>query len=278
MNCPSQPTRPDTILNRLFSLHGEVAVVIGGAGRIGRALCRALVQVGANVAIVDLDAAAASGLAEELNVTGPENNAAALAISRDVTDPAQLAAAADEVQSQFGPASILINAAQFRGTGFYSSAPEDYPVEAWRQVLDVNLSGVFQTCQAFGRQMIAAGRGRIINLASTYGVVSPDPRVYGDSGVNSPAAYGASKAAVIQLTRYLAVHWREHNIRVNCLVPGGVFDHQAAEFVREYEARTPLGRMAKAEDYQGAVLFMASAASDYMTGAVVTVDGGWTAW
>lgn len=266
---------PPPILTRLFGLQGEVAVVVGGAGRIGRALCHAFAQAGASVAIVDLDANAASALTAEMP---SERNVRVIAVPCDVTQPEELDAAVERVQAELGAPSILVNAAQFRGTGFYSSKPEDYEAEAWQQVMNVNLTSVFQACQAFGRSMIAAGRGKIINLASTYGVVSPDPRVYGRSGVNSPPAYGAAKAAVIQLTRYLAVHWREHNIRVNCLVPGGVFDNQDEEFVREYERRTPLGRMAKADDYQGAVLFMASPASDYMTGAVVTVDGGWTAW
>ncbi len=263
------------ILSRLFGLRGEVAVVVGGAGRIGQALCRALAEAGADVAILDVNAEAANQLANEVTTA---TSAKAIAVIRDVTQADQLQAAVGDVQSRLGTTSTLVNSAQFRGTGFYSSAPENYEAEAWQQVIDVNLTSVFQTCQAFGREMISAGRGKIINLASTYGVVSPDPRVYGNSGVNSPPAYGASKAAVIQLTRYLAVHWREHNIRVNCLVPGGVYDNQGEDFVREYERRTPLGRMAKAGDYQGAVLFMASPASDYMTGAVVTVDGGWTAW
>ncbi|MDA7978813.1 MAG: SDR family oxidoreductase [Pirellulales bacterium] len=272
----SQRNPDSTFLQGLFGLKDEVAVIVGGAGRIGRALCQALASAGANIAIVDMNGASAEQLATEINASGGENRA--WAIPRDVSKADELADAVADVQRACGPPSILINSAQFRGTGFYSSSPENDQTEAWRQVIDVNLTAVFHTCQAFGKKMIENGQGKIINLASTYGVVSPDPRVYGDSGVNSPPAYGASKAAVIQLTRYLAVHWREHNIRVNCLVPGGVFDNQGDEFVREYERRTPLGRMAKAEDYQGAVLFMASSASDYMTGAAVTVDGGWTAW
>ena len=126
--------------------------------------------------------------------------------------------------------------------------------------------------------MMERGGGSIVNLSSTYGVVSADPRIYGDSGVNSPISYAGSKSAILNMSRYLAVHWREKNIRVNTLIPGGVFDNQGDEFVKNYSARTPLGRMAKAEEYQGATLFMLSDASTYMTGATVTVDGGWTAW
>ena len=144
--------------------------------------------------------------------------------------------------------------------------------------MGVNLTGVLLTCQVFGRAMITHGRGSVVNLSSTYGVVSADPRIYGDSGLNSPVSYAASKAAVINLSRYLAIHWREKNVRVNCLVPGGVLRSAGRGVCTRVLARTPLGRMAKADDYVGAVLFMVSAASSYMTGSVVTVDGGWTAW
>lgn len=263
------------LLTRLFGLEGETAAVVGGAGRIGRALCRALAEAGAAVAVVDLDAQAAERLAAEIfQATGRKT----LAVHADATDSASLDAAVRRIGGELGPIAMLVNSAQYRGAGFYSSRVEDYPREAWEQVLQANLTGVHLACQAFGRHMLAHGGGKIVNLASTYGVVSPDPRIYGDSGVNSPVAYAASKAGVINLTRYLAVHWRDKNIRVNCLVPGGVFDNQGAEFVERYCERTPLGRMAAAEDYQGAVLFMLSQASAYMTGAVVTVDGGWTAW
>jgi 2-deoxy-D-gluconate 3-dehydrogenase len=266
---------PPHILQRLFGLQGRVAVVAGGAGRIGRVLCRALAEAGADVAVLDRDEPAASALAEQL---ASASGRRVLPCVADLTNPSHLETAVEQVRSQLGPPSILVNSAQYRGPGFYSSRPEDYPPAAWQQVLEVNLTGVYLACQAFGRSMIAQGGGVMVNLASTYGVVSPDPRIYGDSGVNSPVSYAASKAGVIQLTRYLAIHWREQNVRVNCLVPGGVFDQQSPEFVRQYCARTPLGRMAAPDDYQGAVLFMVSPASAYMTGAVVTVDGGWTAW
>lgn len=258
----------------LFGLHDEVAAIVGGAGRIGKALARALAAVGAKVAIIDLDQSAAQALVAELRQSGYQ----AIAVGSDATREDHLAEAVETIARELGPPSMLVNAAQFRGTGFYSSNVEDYPRTAWEKVLETNLTAVHLACQAFARSMIAGGGGRIVNLASTYGVVSPDPRIYGSSGVNSPVSYAAAKAGVIQLTRYLAVHWREQNIRVNCLVPGGVFDGQSPDFVANYCARTPLGRMASADDYQGAVIFMLSRASEYMTGAVVTVDGGWTVW
>lgn len=260
--------------DNLFGLQDEVAALVGGAGRIGKALARALAAVGASVAVIDLDDGAAQSLAAQLRESGRP----AIAIRADATSEEQLGQAVERISRELGPPAMLVNAAQFRGAGFYSSNVEEYARTAWEKVLETNLTAVHLACQTFGRSMIANGGGRIVNLASTYGVVSPDPRIYGESGVNSPVSYAAAKAGVIQLTRYLAVHWRERNIRVNCLVPGGVFDGQSAEFVANYCARTPLGRMAAPEDYQGAVLFMLSKASAYMTGAVVAIDGGWTAW
>jgi NAD(P)-dependent dehydrogenase (short-subunit alcohol dehydrogenase family) len=264
-----------SFVEQLFALEGEVAAVVGGAGRIGRAICRALASAGADVAIVDLDAAASEQLAGELRQT---TGCRALSLPIDATRDDRLREAVATITRELGPPVMLVNSAQFRGAGFYSSNVEDYPRHAWDNVLETNLTAVHLACQAFGRSMIDHGGGRIVNISSTYGVVSADPRIYGNSGVNSPVAYAAAKAGVIQLTRYLAVHWRDKNIRVNCLVPGGVFDNQSPEFVANYCARTPLGRMASPDDYQGAVLFMLSRASDYMTGAVLTVDGGWTAW
>jgi NAD(P)-dependent dehydrogenase (short-subunit alcohol dehydrogenase family) len=264
-----------SILARLFGLKGRVAVVAGGAGRIGRALCQGLSEAGAAVAVLDLDTAAAIEIASRIS---RQSARPVLAVTADITSEESLVQAAARIDKELGPTSILVNSAQFRGEGFYSSSPEDYGREPWEQVLRTNLTGVQLTCQAFGRVMKERGGGSIVNLASTYGVVSPDPRIYGSSGVNSPPAYGAAKAGVIQLTRYLAVHWRDCGIRVNCLVPGGVLDGQDQRFVSEYCRRTPLGRMAAPDDYIGPVIFMASAASAYMTGAVVTVDGGWTAW
>ncbi len=264
----------ENVLTRLFGLSGRVAVVAGGAGRIGSTVCRGLAEAGAKVCVLDMATDAASALAAGLAAEG----LAAIAANADATRKADLEAALGEITRRLGPPAILVNTTQFRGQGFYSSDVCDYPQEAWESVLGVNLTGVLLTCQVFGRSMIEHGGGNIVNLSSTYGVISADPRIYGASGINSPVSYAASKAAVINVSRYLAIHWRDKNIRVNCLVPGGVYDRQDQGFVDEYCKRTPLGRMAKADDYVGAILFMVSQASAYMTGSVVTVDGGWTAW
>lgn len=255
-------------------MDGRVVVVNGGAGRIGSKMCLALGDAGAHVVVLDLDYGRAESVAIEVQ---SEAGGSALAIAADSTDPESMQAALEKTVAEFGAPYGLVNATQYRGSGFYGSDPVDHPIEAWNQVFNVNVTGVLLACQIFGKAMMAHG-GSIVNLSSTYGVVSADPRIYGDSGVNSPISYAGSKSAILNMTRYLAVHWREKNIRVNCLVPGGVFDNQGDEFVKNYSSRTPLGRMAKAEEYQGAALFMLSDASSYMTGATVTVDGGWTAW
>ena len=263
------------ILEKLFRMDDRVVVVNGGAGRIGSQMCLALADAGAKVAILDLDEQNAIKTAA---MVGEQTGGKAIGIGADSTVQESLESALAQVNEQLGCPYGLVNATQYRGTGFYGSDPADHPIDAWEQVFKVNVTGVLLACQIFGKAMIENGGGSIVNLSSTYGVVSADPRIYGESGVNSPISYAGSKSAILNMTRYLAIHWREKNIRVNTLIPGGVFDNQGEEFVKNYSARTPLGRMAKAEEYQGATLFMLSDASSYMTGATVTVDGGWTAW
>ena len=154
---------------------------------------------------------------------------------------------------------------------------ENYPEEAWDLVHDVNLKGSFLLSKKLLPKMKNCNAA-IVNISSTYGIVSANKSIYGDSGINSPVAYATSKAALINLTRYMATHLADVGIRVNCLSPGGVFNNQAEDFLKNYCEKTPLKRMAKAEDYQGAILYLISNASSYMTGANLVVDGGWTAW
>jgi len=263
------------ILQDLFGLEGQVAAVVGGAGRIGRVLAASLAAAGAKLAILDIDLEQAEAVADAIR---RQTGQGVVALRTDTTQQPQIDSAIDRITGELGSPTILVNAAQFRGEGFYSSDVNEYPKDAWDRVLDVDLTGVHLACQAFSRAMKTAGGGSIVTIASTYGVVAPDPRIYAASGVNSPVAYAAAKAGVIQLTRYLAVHLREDNIRVNCLVPGGVYDGQDETFVAQYQQRTPLGRMARPEDYRAPLLLMVAPGASYMTGAVVTVDGGWTTW
>lgn len=260
-------------IDELFNLQGKVAVVSGGAGLIGAKASEILADAGADVVIVDHNAELAGKEAGRIaDATGRR----IIPKSIDITVEDDVVELAAEVYESLGSVDILINAAHYKGGAFFQGLGE-YPKEAWDNVLNVNLTGAFLMCREFGRRMYEGDGGAIVNFSSTYGIVSADPRIYGDSGINSPVAYAATKSGLINMTRYMAVHWRP-SVRANVLVPGGVEAGQDPEFIENYEARTPLGRMARREDYQGAILFMCSDASAYMTGAVVTVDGGWTAW
>ena len=204
----------------------------------------------------------------------------------DVTSKTSLAAALDLIESRFGAPTVLVNNAAIDSP---PSAPleengpfEDYPEQSWDNVLEVNLKGVFLCCQVFGGAMARSGRGSIINIASIYGLVSPDQSIYQyrrDRGeiFYKPVAYSASKSGIYNLTRYLAVYWAKKNVRVNTLTIAGVFNNQEDEFLSEYSDRIPIGRMADRNEYNGAIVYLASQASRYMTGSNLVIDGGWTA-
>lgn len=260
-------------IDDLFRLDGKVAVVSGGAGLIGARACDILADAGAHIVIVDSNTELAEREASRIaDTTGRR----VLARSADISREDHVRQLVTDVYGEFGRCDVLINAAHYKGGAFFSSLAE-YPLEAWNQVLAVNLTGAFLMCREFGSRMYSGEGGVIVNFSSTYGLVSPDPRVYGDSGINSPIAYAATKSGLINMTRYIAIHWRP-KVRANVIAPGGVEAGQDPQFIENYEARTPLGRMAQREDYQGTLLYLCSPASAYMTGAVVTVDGGWTAW
>ncbi len=208
-------------------------------------------------------------------------------MSGDVRVRYTLEAALDAIEQTWGPPHALINNAAIDAP---PDAPagengpfEQYPVESWDRILDVNLKGVFLCSQVFGARMAAEGRGSIVNISSIYGLVSPDQRIYeyrrrdGEPFVK-PVAYAVSKSALFNLTRYLATYWAPQGVRVNTLTLAGVFNDQDPEFVRAYCARMPAGRMARADEYNGAVVFLCADASAYMTGANLVIDGGWTAW
>ncbi|MDA7906844.1 SDR family oxidoreductase [bacterium] len=209
-------------------------------------MCLALGDVSANVVALDLDGEKAQSVADQGKA---ETGGKALTIATDSTDPASLDGALKQIESEFGLPYGLVNATQYRGNGFYESDRVDHPLEAWNQVFNVNFTGVLLAHQKSGKAIMERGGGSIVNLSSTYGVVSADPRIYGDSGVNSLISYARSKSTILNMSRYLAFHWREKNIRVNTLIPRGVFDNQGDEFEKNYTSRAPLGRMPKAEEY-----------------------------
>jgi NAD(P)-dependent dehydrogenase (short-subunit alcohol dehydrogenase family) len=285
---PTLETAGATMLDSLFSLAGHVAVVTGSLGLLGRQHCRALAGAGAHVIATDLDTtgceAFAGAVAEELGDDAPNR---VVGIGADVTDAASLRALRDRTLDEFGTISVLVNNAAINDM-FESPAQqgelskfENYPLEMFQRSLDVNVTGVFLCSQIIGSEMARRRAGSIINVASTYGIVGPDQSIYarpdGTQSFYKSAAYPVTKGAVISFTRFLAAYWGSANVRVNALCPGGVENAQDEYFVRQYSARTPLGRMATRNDYQGALIFLASDASAYMTGANLVVDGGWTA-
>jgi len=260
-----------------WRLDGRVAAVTGAFGRLGRVWTAVLLEAGARVAAIDLPAAGAREPASA--------DARVLHLAADVRDRASLEHAHATAEAALGPVSILVNNAgidQPPGAVARTFRTEEVPAEFCTEILAVNLVGLFQVAQVFGGAMAARGDGAIVNIASLYASVSPDPRLYDHIDVDppflKPPMYGASKAAVVNLTRYLAVHWGPRGVRVNALSPGGIRAEQDGEFQRKFAARVPLGRMGELEDLAGPLLFLASDASRYVTGVELRVDGGYTAW
>lgn len=267
----------------LFDLKGRVVIVTGGAGLIGRQYVECLSVAGAHAVIADANLSAAEAVAH--NVSGE----AALPVRTDVSSRESIDAMVGRVIEKYGRIDALVNNAaldpKFDGdrAGEHITAFEDFPAVMWNRGLDVNLTGAFLCCQAVSSTMLSQGKGVIVNVSSTYGMVGPDQRLYAKSDPNGtdsfkPVIYSVTKSAMLGLTRYLATYWAAKGIRVNSLTPGGVFNDHNEEFVRRYSWRTPMGRMATKEEYCGALLFLLSDASSYMTGANLVVDGGWTAW
>jgi NAD(P)-dependent dehydrogenase (short-subunit alcohol dehydrogenase family) len=270
-------------LNNLFNLEGEVGVVTGGLGKLGPIWVETLLQAGSVVFVIDRPGQKICKEFSDIEKRfGDERLRLAYA---DVRDRLALKAVCRECLETFGVPTILVNNAGIdrppdRSTEGYLL--EDIPLEENLEIFEVNAAGLFLVTQVFGSEMVAAGRGSIINIGSLYASVSPDSRFYdhlhGDPPFLKPPAYGASKAAVVNLTKYLATHWAPHGVRVNTLSPGGVLGNQDKEFKRKFCYRVPLGRMAAASDLRGPLLFLASQASSYVTGIELVVDGGFTAW
>ncbi|MGO8916860.1 MAG: SDR family oxidoreductase [Stellaceae bacterium] len=272
----------ETSYRALFDLAGKTAVITGACGILGRRFAAGLAEFGADLALVDLDEAATAGLAAEL---ARRHQVKAVAIACDVADPEAVKRLAERVEHALGGAEILMNNAATKGGDMdaFFAPVESFDLRTWREIMAVNLDGMFLVAQAIGGRMAERGGGSIIQTASIYGLLAPDPRIYEGSeyngrAINTPAVYTASKAGVIGLTRHLATYWAPRGVRVNTLTPGGVASGQNGEFSRRYAARIPLGRMAEADDMVGAAVFLASDASRYVTGQNIAVDGGLSAW
>lgn len=266
-----------------FDIEDRVVVVTGGMGRLGRGFVRALSAAGARVAVLDRTASPAN--CAEL-FAGTVDEARLLPLQADIVDRAALEAGLRTLEARWGAPYGLVNCAAIDSPPDAPASEngplEDYPADSFDKVMAANVKGTLVPCQVFGGAMHRAGRGSIVNIGSTYGIVSPDQSLYAhrrEAGevFFKPVAYSASKSAILNLTRYMATYWAPH-VRVNTLTFGGVFDNQDKRFLEAYERRTPLGRMAKPGEYDGAVLFLMSDAASYMTGSNMVLDGGWTAW
>lgn len=268
----------------LFSVQDKIIVITGGLGQLGRQFSQALVERGAKVAVFDVRTYPAI-VAERFGEGAKNPNLRFYEV--DITRRESIEVATRQVVAGWGAPHGLVNNAALDSPPNAPAAEtgpfETYPEGSWDRVMEVNVKGTFLCCQVIGGEMAEAGRGSIINIASIYGLVSPDQRIYEyrrGAGLSffKPVAYAASKSALYNLTRYLATYWAGKNVRVNTLTFAGVFNNQDERFLEGYCAKVPLGRMACEDEYNGAVIFLLSQASSYMTGSNMVIDGGWTAW
>ncbi|UQZ36964.1 gluconate 5-dehydrogenase [Paenibacillus sp. PK3_47] len=264
----------ETAIHELFSLKGQTAVVTGGAGYLGKAISESLAEAGAAVYIVSSNEIKCRHLAEKLTET---TGSKCFGEYIDIRKEASVKACFQQIYETAGRIDILVNNAAFSSPGPLISMSED----EWLKGMDGTINGTFRCTAAVLPYMMEQKKGSIINVSSMYGAVSPNPEVYGGSGMDNPANYGAGKAAINQFTRYIACHYGKYGIRANTVSPGP-FPHPAVQanvqFIKNLEAKNPLGRIGKPGDLKGIMVLLASAASDYITGGNITVDGGWTAW
>ena len=264
----------------LFSLKGKTAMVAGAAGILGPVFSSALAAAGADLVLADI--AAPDELAENL---ARQHGVRTRAVGLDLRDAASVRRTIDEIEASFGPLDIFHGNAASKGKSLetFFDEDEEYDPEVWREIMSVNLDGLFFAATAAGRHMTARGHGSVVLTTSIYGLAAPDQRIYDGAeylgrSIRSPAVYSASKAGVTGLMRHLAALWGKHNVRVNAIAPGGVGSGQNGVFHQNYSRRVPMGRMARAEEMAGALLFLASDASSYVTGQTIAVDGGLTCW
>jgi len=255
-------------LNRLFDLEGKTVLVTGAEGQLGKEICAAYVSAGSRVVGADKISSKVKNSSED-NIDH---------VILDITDKRSVAETLEKIYAKYGSLNILVNNA---GISVFEPY-EDRDEESFDSVMDVNLKGVFFCIQAYAKKLKEKRqKGNIVNIASIYGAVSPDPRIYTDCPRKSPEVYGATKAGVIQMTRYFATHLAGHDIRVNCVSPGGIFNPdspQGEDFIKNYSHRCPMARMANTEEIVGGVLYLSSGASTYTTGQNLIIDGGMSSW
>ena len=264
-------------LKELMNLAGRVAVITGGAGHIGAAIGEALAESGAGVVILDVDPEACETVSTRINKSfGVPTKSLAV----DLTDMEAVGAVPAKVTADLGRLDIIVHSAAYGGdTRFPGWAVPfaDQSVEAWDRAMRVNLTAAFALVQSATGALTESGHGSVIFISSIYGIVGPDLSLYDGTPMANPAGYGAAKAGLLQLMRYLATVLAPH-VRVNAISPGGVWRNQPESFHERYRNRVPLGRMATEEDFKGAAAYLASDLSNYVTGHNLVVDGGWTTW
>jgi len=252
----------------LFSCENKVAVITGGAGLLGSEMVKALNEFGAQVYIADADKTKSLEIAKGTGIRY---------VPMDIASETSIQGAFDRIISESGRIDCLVNSAYPR-TKDWGEKVERVAFSSWKQNVDSHLGGYFICCRKAAEQMKQQGGGTIINLASIYGVVAPDFSLYEGTEMTMPVAYSAIKGGIIALTKYIATYYAQYQVRANVISPGGIFDNQQQAFVEKYSEKTPLGRMGTPFDVAGAVVFLASDASSYITGQNLIIDGGWTAW
>ncbi|MDC0335476.1 SDR family oxidoreductase [Pseudodesulfovibrio sp.] len=264
-------------INELIDLSGRVALVTGGAGFIGKAFCETLAEAGAGIVVLDRDMASCEAVATNLHQRfGIKANA----MQTDLGKRDEVEAVSGRIKNEFGQLDILVNCAAFVGTSGlegWSTSFDKQSMDTWREAIEVNLNASITLIQSSLDLLNNSPKPSIINIGSIYGMGGADWQLYEGTDMGQPGAYAASKGGLIQMTRWLATAVGP-NIRVNCISPGGIYRNQPTSFVQKYESRTPMHRMGTEEDMKGALLFLASDLSEYVTGQNIAVDGGWTAW
>ncbi len=262
----------------LFNLQNKVALITGGGGLLASEHAVALTDFGATVILCDFNIQKCEAAVAELKSQGVEN---IHSIYGDVTSKDSWEEVKKKILLQFGSIDILINNAGFTNqskSANYNATFENFPLADWNAIMQVNLTGTFLGCQVIGEQMLKQQKGAIINIASLYGVVSPNHKIYPGTGIFQPVAYSVSKHGVVALTKYLATLWAEKGVRVNALTPGGIFNDHKDPFLERFKQLNPIGRMSEKNELRGGIVFLASDASSHVVGHNLIIDGGWTVW
>ncbi|PZV79145.1 NAD(P)-dependent dehydrogenase (short-subunit alcohol dehydrogenase family) [Algoriphagus aquaeductus] len=265
-------------ISPIFDLSGRIALVTGGAGLLASEHAIALMDHGAQVVLADKNIESCNQAVSLLQEKGYQK---IQSMELDVTSRTNWESVASSLEKNFGKIDVLVNNAGFTNQSKsknFDAGFEDFPLEDWNNILNVNLTGSFLGCQVIGKCMLENGKGSIINIASLYGVVSPNHKIYPGTGISQPVAYSVSKHGVVALTKYLATLWAEKGIRVNSLTPGGIWNGHHGLFLERFQQLNPIGRMSDKSELRGGIVYLASDASSHVVGHNLIIDGGWTAW